>query len=96
MSLVQPSMYGQNVKSLIHSLNIGTRLKPMKMYLLHTRITRWNLCSQAILSKALRDQDYLILLWRWTSSSNITDLNLTIAKPSEANFSGTVKDPAVL
>ena len=27
------------------------------------------------------------------SSSNITDLNLTIAKPSEANFlSGTVKD----
>ena len=31
MSLVQLSTSGQSVKSLIHSLNIGTRLKPMKM-----------------------------------------------------------------
>ena len=49
----------------------------------------------AILSKALRDQDYLdsTILEVDLSSSNITDLNLTIAKPSEANFlSGTVKD----
>ena len=49
----------------------------------------------AILSKALRDQDYLdsTIVDVDLSSSNITDLNLTIAKPSEANFlSGTVKD----
>ena len=49
----------------------------------------------AILSKDLRDQGYLdsLIVEVDLSSSNVSDLNLTILKPSDTNFiSGTVTD----
>ena len=50
----------------------------------------------AILSQELRDQGYLdsLVVKANLSSGSVSDLNLTITKPSSENFiSGTIKDP---